>query len=222
MKIEDKKTVKQYNFFHWGPFLFHVKVTPEECDIVKQAATRCRNKNFDYQSKLAGHIHEEYDLGSEADTLASMFKKYFEIYCIGFNKWKGGGTMKPNFDFVALWVNFMKANEFNPPHDHNADLSFVFYPHIPKKITEECKNFKGTMRGPGGIGWFYGEGNHQCISVVHQMPEDGDLYIFPSNLKHWVFPFKSNATRISVSGNVLLDEDSRFSYYGKEYKGYEK
>ena len=81
MKIEDKKTVKQYNFFHWGPFLFHVKVTPEECDIVKQAATRCRNKNFDYQSKLAGHIHEEYDLGSEADTLAPMFKKYFEIYC---------------------------------------------------------------------------------------------------------------------------------------------
>jgi hypothetical protein len=28
------------------------------------------------------------------------------------------------------------------------------------------------------------------------------MYIFPAWLKHWVFPFKSKCTRISVSGNV--------------------
>jgi len=203
----------KYNFFHWGPFLMHVKVTPEECNLVEQVAARCRNEKFDYRSKLAGHIHEEYDLGSEATTLAPVLKKYFETYSMGFNKWAGAGRMKPNFNLCALWVNFMKANEFNPPHDHSADLSFVLYPHMPKEIKEECNNFKGTMRGPGGIAWFYGEGNHQCISVVHQLPQAGDLYIFPATLKHWVFPFKSKATRLSLSGNVLFDEDSRMNYF---------
>jgi len=28
------------------------------------------------------------------------------------------------------------------------------------------------------------------------------MFIFPATLKHWVFPFKSDCVRISVSGNV--------------------
>ena len=28
------------------------------------------------------------------------------------------------------------------------------------------------------------------------------MFIFPAGLKHWVFPFKSDCTRVSVSGNV--------------------
>ena len=70
------------------------------------------------------------------------------------------------------------------------------------------------MRGPGGIAWFYGEGNRQCISAVNQLPKSGDLYIFPATLKHWVFPFRSKVERVSVSGNVLFDIDSRMNYVG--------
>lgn len=33
----------------------------------------------------------------------------------------------------------MKANEFNPPHDHSGDLSFVLYPSVPQEIIDECK-----------------------------------------------------------------------------------
>ena len=34
------------------------------------------------------------------------------------------------------------------------------------------------------------------------MPEENDMFIFPAWLKHYVAPYKSNVTRISVSGNV--------------------
>jgi hypothetical protein len=34
------------------------------------------------------------------------------------------------------------------------------------------------------------------------MPEENDMFIFPAWLKHWVAPYKSDVTRISVSGNV--------------------
>ena len=34
------------------------------------------------------------------------------------------------------------------------------------------------------------------------LPKDGDMFIFPAWLKHWVSPFESDCVRISVSGNV--------------------
>ena len=29
------------------------------------------------------------------------------------------------------------------------------------------------------------------------------MYIFPAYLKHWVYPYKSDCVRVSVSGNVI-------------------
>ena len=34
------------------------------------------------------------------------------------------------------------------------------------------------------------------------MPEEKDMFISPAWLKHYVAPYKSDVTRISVSGNV--------------------
>ncbi len=34
-------------------------------------------------------------------------------------------------------------------------------------------------------------------------PQEGEMFIFPAWLKHWVFPYKSDVTRISVSGNIV-------------------
>ena len=48
----------------------------------------------------------------------------------------------------------------------------------------------------------YGDGPRECITYQSFFPEEGDMYIFPAWLKHWVAPFKSDCTRISVSGNI--------------------
>jgi hypothetical protein len=213
-KDDKEKGEVKYNYFHWGPFLMHTNVPKKECQIFLDEGKRCRkNKKLDFRHKLAGHIKEEYALDNPVK-LAPVLQKYFEAYTIGYNQWRGAGSIQPNFKLTALWINYMKANEFNPPHDHSGDLSFVLYPSVPQDIIDECKSFTGTMRGPGGIAWFYGEGNRQCISAVNQLPESGDLYIFPATLKHWVFPFKSKVERVSVSGNVLFDVDSRMNYVG--------
>jgi hypothetical protein len=208
----------KYSYFHWGPFLFYTKITQEECNILIKEGKKCRRKSNDYRSKLAGHLSEEYRF-KNVDRIAGWLKNYFNAYAISYNKWRGEGSMKPNFTLTSLWINYMKANEFNPPHDHGGDLSFVIYPDVPKKITQENKDFKGTMRGPGGISWLYGQGNRQCITVVHRMPATKDLFIFPAALQHWVFPFKSNVERVSVSGNILFDQDSRMDYLGPIQKG---
>ena len=66
----------------------------------------------------------------------------------------------------------MKAGDFNPPHSHGADLSFVAFPDVPLEISRECAAFKGTMRGPGGISWTYGEGDRTCIICRASVTDD--------------------------------------------------
>ena len=218
MKIDKPENEIKFNFYHWGPFLFHTTISKEQCQMLLDAGAKCRkDEKLNYQAKLAGHIRHEYEL-RPADQIASWLAKYFEAYAIGYNQWRGKGSMKPNFNLTALWINYMRAGEFNPPHDHSADLSFVIYPHVPQELIDECNAFKGTMRGPGGSSWYYGEGNRQCISVVNQLPTTGDMFIFPASLKHWVFPFHSDVERVSVSGIVLFDQDSRMNYMGPEEK----
>ena len=67
---------------------------------------------------------------------------------------------------------------------------------------EENKAYKGRSAGPGGINFVYGDGTREAVTHHSFVPKAGDMYIFPAWLKHWVYPFKSDCTRISVSGNV--------------------
>ena len=46
------------------------------------------------------------------------------------------------------------------------------------------------------------------------------MFIFPAGLKHWVFPFKSDCTRVSVSGNVA--DSIKFKYLNNHFKEQKK
>ncbi len=108
----------------------------------------------------------------------------------------------PEYVISALWINNQKQFDFNPPHDHDGALSFVIYLQIPDELKKENDAYVGKSGGPGGIQFLYGEGTRDAITYQAQFPEEGDMYIFPAWLKHYVSPFKSDCTRISVSGNI--------------------
>ena len=48
----------------------------------------------------------------------------------------------------------------------------------------------------------YGEGPRDAVTYKSYFPKEGDMFIFPAWLKHWVSPFNSDCVRVSVSGNV--------------------
>ena len=108
---------------------------------------------------------------------------------------------RPEYVLSALWINHQKPNDFTPPHDHDGKLSFVIYLSIPDELKKENKEYKGKSCGPGGIQFIYGNGPRDCVTYMSFMPEENDCFVFPAWLKHWVAPYKSNCTRISVSGN---------------------
>ena len=142
MPDKEPKNAIKYNYFHWGPFLMHVSLPQEECQLILNEGARCRKKEeLDYRHKLAGHLRHEFAIDKPIK-IAQILKKYFEAYTIGYNQWRGEGSVKPNFKLTALWINYMKPGEFNPPHDHSGDLSFVVYPHVPQEIIDECISIK--------------------------------------------------------------------------------
>ena len=105
-----------------------------------------------------------------------------------------------------LWVNFQTANDWQPVHNHDGDLSFVCYLDIPKGIYEETPE-------AGSLYFNYGERQKGSNNVWGPIkPTNGDFFIFPSWLNHYVYPFRSPGQRVSMSGNIWLKSDSSPSY----------
>ena len=101
----------------------------------------------------------------------------------------------------------MQARDFNPPHNHSGDLSFVIYLDVPKELKEEYDNNKHIHNngGAGAIQFTWGEEQYLSISNRTYFPETGMVLIFPAWLKHFVIGYRSEVERVSVSGNIHLN-----------------
>ena len=104
----------------------------------------------------------------------------------------------------------MQSGDFNPMHTHGADYSFVLFLDVPKQLQKEQEKFKGTSAAPGSLMFeFTQQAKPRWATTGTSIrPKTGDMFIFPALLQHWVCPFKSKVTRISVSGNLrILNRD---------------
>ena len=95
----------KYNFYHWGPFLFHSTMSKELCELMLEEGLKVRGKSDElYTHKLAGHLGEQYKL--DRDKIMPKLAVFLEGYTIGYNKWRGGGGMKPKAKLLSLWINY--------------------------------------------------------------------------------------------------------------------
>ena len=191
----------QVQMFNWGPCVVKVKITD---DFKKLLLNEARKNKLDFTDKLAGILDKETGYSDESKTLiVPEISKYLGVYDQMFEKFINKPYQKkPHYIMTALWINYQKQNDFNPPHDDDGKLSFVIYLQIPDELKKENAAYKGKSCGPGGIQFVYGDGPRDCVTYQSFMPEENDMYIFPAWLKHWVAPYKSDCVRISVSGNV--------------------
>ena len=200
--------------FNWGPCVIKLKIEPEFKKLLIDEAS---NNTEDFTDKLAGILNSETGYTPQSkEKILPMLSQYIGVYDQMYQKYvnKPYETV-PEYILSALWINHQKPNDFNPPHDHDGKLSFVIYLSIPEKLKKEHEKYKGKSCGPGGIQFIYGNGPRDAITYMSFLPEEGDMFIFPAWLKHWVAPYKSNCTRISVSGNfhdqVQLNNLVRFA-----------
>jgi len=187
--------------FNWGPCVIRMKITD---DFKKLFLSEAKKNKIDFRDKLAGILDHETGYGEESkQAILPQLSQCLGIYNQAYEKHANKPFDKPpEYILSAMWINYQKPNDFNPPHDHDGKLSFVTYLSIPDKLKKENSKYKGKSCGPGGIQFLYGNGPRDCVTIYSFFPEENDMYIFPAWLKHWVAPYKSNVTRISVSGNV--------------------
>ena len=211
-KIEKENI--NYFFSYWGPFLFRTHIDPELTDLIYEEGLNCK-KNWNHG--LAGQIKKEFLYPKKIKIklykyLDIYFKNYFKAQNKHYNA--NINIEKIKIKYLDMWINFQNKNEYNPVHAHNGTHSFVIYCSIPEKIKEEYEKdkHKTTFSNPGGISFLYGESpvNSFSSNITTQafFPEKNLMFIFPSFLRHHVFPFKCDATRVSVSGNIIAHDHS--------------
>ncbi len=108
------------------------------------------------------------------------------------------------------WININKKNGQNRVHNHQATLSGCLYLQVPEKsgdfVVVNNPNESYIYRSYGQL---HVDSNNLPIYPEHAAqelfykPKDGDLYIFPSHLLHYVQPNETDNERISIAFNCL-------------------
>ena len=187
--------------FNWGPCVVKMKISDEFKKLLLKEGDKSK---IDMTDRLAGILDKEigYD-EKQKNKILPHLSQCLGVYDQAYERYTNKQYEKrPEYILSAMWINYQRPNDYNPPHDHDGKLSFVTYLKIPEKLKKENAEYKGKSCGPGGIQFIYGNGPRDCITYMSFMPEENDMFIFPAWLKHYVAPYKSKVTRISVSGNV--------------------
>ena len=134
-KDKDKNKV-EVRTFNWGPCLIHLQIKDDFKKILLDEAAK---NEKDFSSKLAGQIRKETGYSDESrDKIVPYLAPYLGVYDQMFQKYQAKKyERKPEYALTALWANFQRQYEFNPPHDHDGKLSFVIYLSIPEPLKKE-------------------------------------------------------------------------------------
>ena len=194
----------QWSQIPFGPFVMKTKL-PDY--IIKRLHKDGKKELQSYNKKLAGHLKSQFLYNK--DTIQWFYSEtapIWECFRKQHTQFHNLENHRVELDAHDLWVNFMKAGDFNPIHTHGGDYSFVVFVDVPPKLSKEQDDFEGTSAKPGSLMFeFTQQAKPRWATTGQAMkPQTGDMYIFPALLQHWVAPFKSKITRVSVSGNLQI------------------
>tara|TARA_B110000305_G_scaffold78061_1_gene87780 strand:- start:2892 stop:3497 length:606 start_codon:yes stop_codon:yes gene_type:complete len=194
-------------FPYWGPLLTKTSL---DVDAMSKLNEKMNNAN-DYFHHNISKLNKEYNFNKEEiANINLLLQPYFDSYRnVYLHTW--GQEEVGKFVCTNAWVNYQQQREWRPPHFHNnCDASFVIYMSVPKNLEHKDKDIADEYT-PGSIVFEYNKHAQYKDKLFNldsctYMPNDGDIVIFPSNLRHYSVPFTTEATRISISGNINIEE----------------
>ena len=150
--------------------------------------------------QLAGKISDEVSLfyaGPDNDKMHAhnflpddimlWFKETFKHYLDNLQS-KG---MKYRMSLNSVWVNEMKAGDYNPVHIHQGQiytgLSSVMILKLPKDMGPEVARpdqpMNGQLQMMGSVSGQFASSDFSPKMKI------GDFYVFPYDIRHVVYPF---------------------------------
>ena len=212
--------------FPFGPPVYLDKVPDNilrELDVLIE--TLGGKVEYDASGLLAGRIKKQTSL---TENVTSTIQENIIMHCNRFfnHVRQAPSTDMPGFEQLtmqiqSIWSNIQEAREYNPPHSHSGDFSFVIYCRndLEKYSLQRLQNNEydsvhnesqqhDTMKNTALAGLIelqYGEPAWMNWTQFRHVPSRGDIIIFPNWLRHTVYAhYEENHVRISVAGNVIL------------------
>lgn len=217
----------EFDMAHFGPQLIRFTNLPAE--LINEFRKINDTLYIDYRELLAGQISDEKGYNEEQKQYSDkLLKPYLDAYMEHLlikRLWKTREELDQMNECVELhvtniWANRMRAFEYNPLHNHNGNISFVLYTDVPEQIHEEKTTT--TSNPPGSIQFVYNADSKlpsalqdnkfkvlekaaallEPTEVLTHPPSTGEMFMFPSYLRHFVMHFTSDVVRESVAGNA--------------------
>ena len=181
-----------------------------------------KSTQFDWSDHLVGKVHKEVQIPMIDPNDANYCKSILKENCLMYLKElisKGRayidnmilhhptkGNLHPtesNINISQSWIVSQYKGEYNPWHQHSGHLSAVIYLKVPKGMDEFFEK-EGEDHYPvgGAIQFMQGDKQNFRNDTLTFRPEVGKMLIFPSWLKHSVYPFDVDGERRSMSFNA--------------------
>ena len=112
-----------------------VKINQEVDKII---TSNILSKKYNYSKKLAGEVEQEIEMPNIF--VNKFLKKFFEINIKSFVKDVTGKNTK-QVKLKNFWVVRQFANDYNPIHFHDGDISGVGYLKLPKNFSKSKKKY---------------------------------------------------------------------------------
>ena len=174
---------------------------------------------WDWSHMLVGKVHKEVRIPIKGKEDKQFLLNVMKSGCLEYLKesikqgnhhtWKKiAGDAIPTLDNIHLthsWVVSQYAGEYNPWHHHTGDFSSVIYLKLPPNMHKEIEeDFEDHYPASGLIEFMFGENQSFRSDNLKFKPVVGKMLVFPSWLKHFVYPFKSEGERRSMSFNAHM------------------
>lgn len=212
--------------FHepFSPTILETTVPDRFVDIVNDVAddvlsSEEKSKQWDWSHKLVGKVNKEILIPvTDPDDRSFLFKTMkqgcldYLLHMIKMNRnnpWTRMETgTKPTIDNIHLthsWVVSQYAGDFNPFHHHNGDFSAGVYLKVPDGMNDEWEeDSQDHYPAKGLIEFGFGESQPFRADNIKFKPEVGKFLVFPSWLKHLVYPFSVEGERRMMSFNATI------------------
>ena len=182
--------------FHkpFSPIIMETQVPDRFVDIVntisdKVISSDSASREWDWSHMLVGKVHKEIQIPVRDNDDKEFLMQVMKGGCV---------------DYLKESIKSNTAYGWRKIAD-NAIPTMVIYLKLPPKMHEEIEeDFKDHYPANGLIEFMFGENQEFRSDNLKFKPEVGKMLIFPSWLKHFVYPFKSEGERRSMSFNAHM------------------
>lgn len=197
----------------FGPVMGYKKLNDS---FVKKMNTLMKLELDDWSDQLVGKVKAELKFSKEIESLwleeVSQFIGRFSAYVEHRNSFGISSLDVEKYNYgiqiASGWFVRQFENEYNPLHIHTgARLSCVGYLALPDGIEKEWEeDYKDHHPANGHIQFAHGTPSGYSNTNFMVKPQVGDFYVFPAELFHCVYPFKTKGERRSFSVNFSFIE----------------